>query len=139
MRHVRHDGLELLKKMEKDHKISEDDHARQSGEVQKATDASIAEVEKMLVAKEKEIMTVQRKRRGQADAAWKRRLRDSQARRYHHVVTGAGRPRVACHGWKAIAVGVEALRKTLRAAGELGISILTIFSVQLGKLVATGV
>jgi ribosome recycling factor len=58
VRHVRRDGLELLKKMEKDHQISEDDHTRQSGDVQKATDATIAEVEKMLAAKEKEIMTV---------------------------------------------------------------------------------
>jgi ribosome recycling factor len=58
VRHVRRDGLELLKKLEKDHKISEDDHERQAAEVQKATDASIAEVEKMLAGKEKEIMTV---------------------------------------------------------------------------------
>jgi ribosome recycling factor len=58
VRHVRRDGLELLKKMEKDHQISEDDQTRQSTDVQKATDASIADVEKMLAAKEKEIMTV---------------------------------------------------------------------------------
>jgi ribosome recycling factor len=58
VRHVRRDGLDLLKKLEKDHKISEDDHNRQSGEVQKATDATIAEIEKMLGGKEKEIMTV---------------------------------------------------------------------------------
>src|SRR5271168_1199368 len=58
VRHVRRDGLDLLKRLEKDHKISEDDHERQSGEVQKATDATIAEVEKMLGGKEKEIMTV---------------------------------------------------------------------------------
>jgi len=58
VRHVRRDGLDLLKKLEKDHKISEDDHDRQSGEVQKATDATIAEVDKMLAGKEKEIMTV---------------------------------------------------------------------------------
>jgi ribosome recycling factor len=58
VRHVRRDGLDLLKKLEKDHKISEDDHERQSGEVQKATDATIAEVDKMLAGKEKEIMTV---------------------------------------------------------------------------------
>jgi ribosome recycling factor len=57
-RHVRRDGLEVLKKLEKDHKISEDDHARQAGEVQKVTDSTIAEVEKLLVGKEKEIMTV---------------------------------------------------------------------------------
>jgi ribosome recycling factor len=58
VRHVRRDGLDLLKKLEKDHKISEDDHERQSGEVQKATDATIGEVDKMLAGKEKEIMTV---------------------------------------------------------------------------------
>src|SRR5580698_6119068 len=58
VRHVRRDGLDLLKKLEKDHKISEDDETRQAGEVQKATDATIAEVEKMLAGKEKEIMTV---------------------------------------------------------------------------------
>jgi len=58
VRHVRRDGLDLLKKLEKDHKISEDDHERQSSEVQKATDATIAEVDKMLAGKEKEIMTV---------------------------------------------------------------------------------
>jgi ribosome recycling factor len=58
VRHVRRDGLDLLKKMEKDHQISEDDHERQSGDIQKATDATIAEVDKLLAAKEKEIMTV---------------------------------------------------------------------------------
>ena len=58
VRHVRRDGLDLLKKLEKEHKISEDEHERHSGEVQKATDASIVEVDKLLSAKEKEIMTV---------------------------------------------------------------------------------
>jgi ribosome recycling factor len=58
VRHVRRDGLDLLKKQEKDHKISEDEHERQAAEVQKATDVTIAEVEKLLAGKEKEIMTV---------------------------------------------------------------------------------
>ena len=58
VRHVRRDGLDLLKKSEKDHQISEDEHTRQSGEVQKVTDATIAEVDKLLAGKEKEIMTV---------------------------------------------------------------------------------
>ena len=58
VRHVRRDGLDLLKKPEKEHKISEDDEKRQAGDVQKATDATIAEVEKLLAGKEKEIMTV---------------------------------------------------------------------------------
>ncbi len=58
VRHVRRDGLEALKKMEKDKKISEDDHTRLSGEVQKATDQLIAEIDQSLAGKEKEIMTV---------------------------------------------------------------------------------
>jgi ribosome recycling factor len=58
VRHVRRDGLETLKKLEKDHKIGEDEHNRHAGEVQKATDATIADVDKLLAGKEKEIMTV---------------------------------------------------------------------------------
>ncbi len=58
VRHVRRDGLELLKKLEKDKKISEDDHTRFSGEVQKATDQSIGDIDQSLASKEKEIMTV---------------------------------------------------------------------------------
>src|SRR5215471_4880371 len=58
VRHVRRDGLDLLKKLEKDHKISEDEHNKQADDVQKATDSTIGEVEKLLAAKEKEIMTI---------------------------------------------------------------------------------
>ena len=58
VRHVRRDGLDLLKKMEKDGKVSEDDHTRMSAEVQKATDQIIAEIDQSLATKEKEIMTV---------------------------------------------------------------------------------
>ena len=58
VRHVRRDGLEVLKKMEKDHKISEDEHKRQADLVQKATDQAITDVDHTLAAKEKEIMTV---------------------------------------------------------------------------------
>jgi ribosome recycling factor len=58
VRHVRRDGLDILKKMEKDGKISQDDHDRMTTEVQKATDQTIAEVDQALATKEKEIMTV---------------------------------------------------------------------------------
>ena len=58
VRHVRRDAMDLIKKMEKDHQISKDDHDRHSAEVQKATDAGIAEVDQLLAAKEKEILTV---------------------------------------------------------------------------------
>src|SRR5713226_4773855 len=58
VRHVRRDGLDVLKKLEKDHKISEDEGKRSCEQVQKATDEAIAEVDKMLATKEKEILTV---------------------------------------------------------------------------------
>jgi ribosome recycling factor len=58
VRHVRRDGMEILKKLEKDHKISQDDHKRQDGDVQKATDQAIADIDHALAAKEKEILTV---------------------------------------------------------------------------------
>ncbi len=58
VRHVRRDGLDIVKKLEKDHKISEDDQERASGEIQKATDAAIADIDKLLGTKEKEILTV---------------------------------------------------------------------------------
>lgn len=58
VRHVRRDGLDVIKKLEKDHKISEDDQTRFSADVQKATDAEITEIDKLLATKEKEIMTV---------------------------------------------------------------------------------
>lgn len=57
-RHVRRDGLEVLKKLEKDHQISKDDHERHAGDVQKAIDQTITEIDQVVAAKEKEIMTV---------------------------------------------------------------------------------
>ena len=58
VRHVRRDGLDVLKKLEKDHKISKDDHDRDAEQVQKATDQAISDIDHMLGAKEKEILTV---------------------------------------------------------------------------------
>jgi ribosome recycling factor len=58
IRHVRRDALDLLKKLEKDGKVSEDDQERMAAEVQKATDQIIGEVDQSLASKEKEIMTV---------------------------------------------------------------------------------
>ena len=58
VRHVRRDGMDLLKKMEKDHAISQDDHKRMDTEVQKTTGQSITDIDQMLASKEKEIMTV---------------------------------------------------------------------------------
>ena len=58
VRHVRRDGLDLVKKLEKGHEISEDDQGRLGTEVQKATDGTISEIDQLLAAKEKEILTV---------------------------------------------------------------------------------
>jgi ribosome recycling factor len=58
VRHVRRDGLDIIKKLEKAHEISEDDQKRHDTEVQKVTDGIIAEIDQLLAAKEKEIMTV---------------------------------------------------------------------------------
>jgi ribosome recycling factor len=58
VRHVRRDGMEILKRLEKEHKISQDEHKRLDNEVQKATDQAIAEIDHVLAAKEKEVMTV---------------------------------------------------------------------------------
>ena len=58
VRHVRRDAMDLLKTLEKDHKISKDDHDRFSADVQKATDSGIRDIDQMLSSKEKEILTV---------------------------------------------------------------------------------
>ena len=58
VRHVRRDGLDVVKKLEKNHEISEDDQERFANDVQKATDGMIAEIDQLLAAKEKEILTV---------------------------------------------------------------------------------
>lgn len=58
VRNVRRDGMDALKKMEKDGQISEDDQKRMADEVQKMTDEAIKRIDTMLVDKEKDIMTV---------------------------------------------------------------------------------
>ncbi len=58
VRNVRRDGMEALKKMEKDSDISEDEHKKLSDDVQKLTDKFVDKVDKMLADKEKDIMTV---------------------------------------------------------------------------------
>ena len=58
VRHVRRDGMEKLKKLEKDGTISQDDSRVLSEKVQKMTDETIVELDKLLVSKEAEIMQV---------------------------------------------------------------------------------
>ena len=56
VRNVRRDGMDHLKQDEKKHEISEDERKRSETEVQKLTDDSIAEIDSVLAAKDKEIL-----------------------------------------------------------------------------------
>ena len=58
VRNVRRDGMESLKKMEKDSDISEDEHKKSSGDVQTATDDHIKLIDTALETKTAEIMQV---------------------------------------------------------------------------------
>jgi len=58
VRNVRRDGMDGLKKAEKDGVIGQDEGRAQSERVQKMTDESISEVDRLLADKEKEIMHV---------------------------------------------------------------------------------
>ncbi|MDA4835280.1 ribosome recycling factor, partial [Enterobacter hormaechei] len=57
-RHVRRDGMDELKKLEKDGAISQDDNRVLSEKVQKLTDETIAEMDKVVAVKQTEIMQV---------------------------------------------------------------------------------
>ena len=58
LRNVRRDSNDALKKLMKDKEISEDDERRMQDEIQKLTDKYVTEVDKMLQAKEAELMAV---------------------------------------------------------------------------------
>ena len=58
MRNVRRDGMEQLKRQEKDGDISQDEHHKWPDQVQELTDREIKQINDMLAAKEAEIMTI---------------------------------------------------------------------------------
>jgi ribosome recycling factor len=58
IRNIRRDSNEMLKKLLKEKTISEDDERRSQEEVQKLTDKFVAEIDKLIAEKEKEILTV---------------------------------------------------------------------------------
>lgn len=58
LRNERRQANDELKKMEKDGDITQDEHKKTQELVQKKTDDSVAEIDKMLASKEKEIMSV---------------------------------------------------------------------------------
>ncbi|MBX9588734.1 MAG: ribosome recycling factor [Hyphomonadaceae bacterium] len=58
VRNVRREGMELLKKLDKDGQMSEDEHHKNSSKVQELTDRLIKEIDQALIAKEAEIKQV---------------------------------------------------------------------------------
>ena len=58
IRNVRRDALDKFKKQEKAHEITEDDLKGIESDIQKLTDKYVAEIDKMVAEKEKEIMAV---------------------------------------------------------------------------------
>lgn len=58
VRHVRRDGMDALKKLEKDGKVGQDEHRQLTEKVQKLTDSSITEIDHILAQKEAEITQV---------------------------------------------------------------------------------
>jgi ribosome recycling factor len=58
VRNVRRDGMELLKRLDKDGQMSEDDHHKNSSKVQDLTDKLVKEVDQLLAHKEGEIKQV---------------------------------------------------------------------------------
>jgi ribosome recycling factor len=58
VRNVRRDGMDLLKRLEKEHVISQDEHKKHGEQVQQATDQSIKKIDEAAEQKEQEIMQV---------------------------------------------------------------------------------
>jgi len=58
IRNLRRDANDAVKKLVKDKLASEDEQKRSEAEVQKTTDKHIAEVDKLIAAKEQDIMSV---------------------------------------------------------------------------------
>jgi ribosome recycling factor len=58
VRNVRRDGMEHLKRQEKDGEISQDAHHKIAHQVQELTDSEIKQINDLLAAKETEIMTI---------------------------------------------------------------------------------
>jgi ribosome recycling factor len=58
VRSVRRDGMDLLKKQEKEHKLSQDEHRKLDKDIQALTDETIKKVDGLLAQKDKEILQV---------------------------------------------------------------------------------
>jgi ribosome recycling factor len=58
VRNVRRDGLDLLKKQEKDGDLSQDQHRKLEKDVQHLTDEYIKKIDEIVAQKDKEILQV---------------------------------------------------------------------------------
>jgi ribosome recycling factor len=58
VRNLRHEAMNGLKTLEKDKKISQDEHKRALDQLQKITDAFIAEVDKLAKSKEQDLLQI---------------------------------------------------------------------------------
>ncbi len=58
VRHIRRDGMDILKKLEKDGDLAQDESRKQADAVQAATDEAVKEIDAILAQKEQEIMQV---------------------------------------------------------------------------------
>ncbi len=58
VRNVRHDGINKLKRMEKEGELSQDDQHLWSTEIQETTDNHVKNIDELLVQKQQEIMQV---------------------------------------------------------------------------------
>jgi ribosome recycling factor len=116
VRNVRRDGMEALKKAEKDHKISQDEHRQKSDEVQKLTDRFVKQVDECWP----------QGKRDQDGLMSTRRCPPARPAPGPHtspsswMATDGGRRRAACRAWPATARRRRGAR-VVRGAGELGI------------------
>jgi ribosome recycling factor len=58
VRNVRRDAIQHLKNLLKESEVSEDEEKRAQDEVQKMTDKAIADIDKLVSEKEKDVMSV---------------------------------------------------------------------------------
>jgi ribosome recycling factor len=58
IRNIRRDGIDAIRKQEKNHDIPEDEARDLQEQIQKATDKSITKIDELLAGKEKDILTV---------------------------------------------------------------------------------
>ena len=136
VRHVRRDGLDVVKKLEKDHEISEDDQKRFSDDVQKATDARDRRNRQAAGGQGKgdphglkdRAMSETASPMPKPERSRPMPIASACMSRSSWTATGAGRRRADCRAPKAIGAASRRCAAWCAPPHELGISYLTIFS-----------